>query len=156
LLSARPRLVAIDDLDRTLASSFALGWETAFEAIDDHSETLVAGMASWILATPYENETERVYYMVTRNGLHVGQEGESPGFLRSAPKLDHFIARDSIVDVETDYRSALQVDSRDASRVIIWFSDVFEQLRDHYVGHWPARDQAMTVAAALGWPVGVS
>ena len=71
----------MSDPDRRLASSFAIDkWTKTFASIDDDSETLVAGMLRWALVTTYKEKAERVYYMVTREGLHVGQLEGGGGF----------------------------------------------------------------------------
>lgn len=146
----------MSDRDRILAASFAIGnWRDTFAAIDDDSETLVAGIAEWILVTTYEAKSEHVYYMVTAAGLHVGQKTSSKGRLfRGTSSTDHFLPRTSIVAADTDHQRVAQFDADDGSRVIIWFADVFGQFSDHFVDHKPASEQAQTVATALGWPLG--
>jgi hypothetical protein len=146
----------VTDHERRLASSFAVGskWTEAFNSIEDGSETLVAGMAGWIRVTDYPEKSDRVYYMVTQRGLHVGQVSSSSGRLfRSSNHVDHFVPRETITAVDTDYQQAFQVDTKPGSRVIFWFEDVFSQFSEHVLNQRSAFGQASAVADALGWPL---
>ena len=144
------------DQDRTLASSFAIDrWSKAFATINDDSETLVAGMAEWILVTTFKDKAERVYYLVTGAGLHVGQNAPKGGLLGRAAAVDYFLPRESIVGSDTDHQRALDFHMSDGTKVILWFADVFSQFSDHHLEQGkPASAQLATVASALGWPVG--
>lgn len=140
------------DSDRTLAASFAIDkWRKAFTSIDDDTETLVAGMAEWILVTTHK-KAERVYYMVTVAGLHVGQNAPRGGLFGSAA-VDYFLPRESIVGSDTDHQGVVDFHLADGTKVIMVFADVFPQHADHHRQQKPASAQAHTVAAALDWPV---
>jgi hypothetical protein len=142
----------VSDPERHVASVFASAtkWKDPFNAIADDSETLVAGMAGWVRVTTYQRESKLVYFLVTRAGLHVGQQASKGAFSRSY--VDHFLPREDIRAVETDYQHVFQADGVDGARVIIWFDDAFSQFSNHFMSHAPAFGQARTVANALGHP----
>jgi hypothetical protein len=144
----------VPDRDRVLASSFAINkWSKAFATIDDDSETLVAGVAEWILVTTFKHKAELAYYLVTSAGLHVGQNSSKGGFF-GRPPVDYFLPRESIVGSDTDHQRALDFHLADGTKVIMWFADPFSQFSDHHLQQGkPAHAQLATVASALGWPV---
>jgi hypothetical protein len=138
---------------RELAYAFAGGtkWKKAFAAIADDSPILLAGMAEWIRVTTYDKKSDRVYYMVTERGLHVGQQGAGGGLFGGGSYIDHFLPRDEIIGLDTDFTQAIEFDARDGSRVILWLNDVFSQLGDRGMVQMPAIAQMEALANALGW-----
>jgi hypothetical protein len=138
---------------RELARSFAsvTKWKQAFAAIEDSSPILVAGMAESIAVTGFEKESDRVYYMATERGLHVGQQTPSSGFFRGTAYVDHFLPREMIIGFDTDFINTIQFDASDGTRM--WFSDIFSQLNGSGVEHLPAIAQGEMLARALGWPL---
>jgi hypothetical protein len=144
----------VPDQDRLLAASFAIDkWSKAFAAIDDTSETHVAGMASWILVTTVKEKAERVYYMVTAAGLHVGQNAPKSGMFGRSAAIDYFLSRDLIIGSDTDHQGVVDFHLKDGTKVIMAFADVFGQFAEHHLERpKAASDQARTVAAELGWP----
>lgn len=142
------------DQDRQLAASFAIDkWSKAFAAIADTSEIRIAGMASWILVTTHEGKAERVYYMVTAAGLHVGQNGPKSGVFGRSAAVDYFLSRESIVGSDTDHQGVVDFHLDDGTKVIMVFADLFGQLAEHHLERPKAASgQASTVAAELGWP----
>lgn len=108
-------------------------------------------MAEWILVTTHK-KAERVYYMVTAAGLHVGQNAPKSGLFGSAA-VDYFLPRESIVGSDTDHQGVVDFHLADGTKVIMVFADLFPQHADHHRQQKPASAQAHAVAAALGWPV---
>ena len=139
------------DRDRQLASTFAIDkWSKAFASISDDTETLVAGLLRWALVTTNKEKAERVYYMVTAAGLHVGQQEGKGGMFGGKSAVDYFLARDSIVGSDTDHQGVVDFHLADGTKVIMVFADGFPQHADHHAQDQPAAAQAATVAAALG------
>ena len=140
-------------IPRELAFAFAGGtkWKKTFLAIADHSPILLAGMAESIAVTTFEKTSDRVYYMATERGLHVGQQGPGGGFLGGTSYVDHFLPRDEIIGLDTDFINTIQFDARDGSRVILWLHDILGQLGPHGMAHVPAVAQMEALANALGW-----
>ena len=124
--------------------------EQFLAAIEDDSPIVLAGMAEWISTTSYDKPSDRVYYMVTERGLHVGQHGGGGGFFGGGSHVDHFVPRDEIVGLDTDFNDVIQFDAHDGSRVILCLDDVFSQLRDDGMVNSPAVAQMETLANALG------
>jgi hypothetical protein len=60
---------------------------------------------------PNKAKAERVYYMVTRAGLHVGQNASKGGLFGRSAAVDHFLPRESIVGSDTDHQDAVQIRS---------------------------------------------
>lgn len=141
-------------MPRELAYVVASGtkWKKAFAAIADNSPTLLAGMAEWIRVTTFDKGSDRVYYMVTERGLHVGQQGGGGGLFGGGSYVDHFLPRDEIIGLDTDFTSVIQFDARDTSRVILRLNDLFSQFSEHGMVNMPAVSQMETLANALGWP----
>ena len=141
----------MSDPDRALAASFAIDkWRKAFAAIDDNTETLVSGMAESIIVTTQKKKAERVYYMVTAAGLHVGQN--AAGGLFGGGAVDYFLPRESIVGSDSDHQGAVDFHLADGTKVILVLDDMFPQQADHHLQRKSAGAQADTVATALGWP----
>ena len=145
---------AMSGIPRELAYAFAGGtkWKKAFAEIPDDSAIRLAGMAEWIGVTGYDKGSDRVYYMVTERGLHVGQQGSGGGFFGSGSHVDHFLPREEIVGLDTDFTEVIQFDGRDSSRVIIRLNDVFSQLSERGMVNMPAVARMEALANALGWP----
>ena len=80
-------------IPRELAYAVAGGtkWKKAFLAIPDDSPIRLAGMAEWIGVTGYDKGSDRVYYMATEKGLHVGQHGGGGGLFGGGSHVDHFL-----------------------------------------------------------------
>lgn len=137
---------------RALASSFAIDkWVKAFASINDDTDTLVAGMARWALVTTNKERAERVYYLVTRAGLHVGQSEGKGGMFGGKRAADYFLPREAIVGSDSDNQGVVDFHLADGTKVILVFDDVFPQQGDHGMEQKPAAVQAATVAGALGW-----
>src|SRR4051794_26115270 len=110
------------DPDRALAASFAIDkWRKAFASIEDETDTLVAGMAASAIVTTNRKTAERVYYMVTAAGLHVGQH--APGGLFGGATADYFLPREAIVGSDTDHQGAVDFHSSDGTKVVLVLSD---------------------------------
>lgn len=141
------------DQDRALASSFAIDkWRKVFASINDDSETLVAGMLGWALVTTNKEKAERVYYLVTSDGLHVGQLDGKGGMFGGKTAVDYFLPRNAIVGSDSDHQGVVDFHLSDGTKVIMVFNDVFPQHADHHSQQKSAAAQTATVAAALGWP----
>ena len=69
---------------------------------------------------PNKAKAERVYYMVTRAGLHVGQNASKGGLFGRSAAVDHFLPRESIVGSDTDHQ-----DSTESSTKIVARSDLY-------------------------------
>jgi hypothetical protein len=138
---------------RELAYAFAGGtkWKKAFAEIADDSPIALAGMAEWVRVTTFERASDRVYYMVTARGLHVGQQGQGGGFFGGGSYVDHFLPREEIIGLDTDFTDVIQFDARDDSRVILCLDDVFSQLGQGGMVHMPAVAQMEALAESLGW-----
>jgi hypothetical protein len=141
------------DRDRALAAAFAINqWTKVFDGITDNSEIVVAGMVSWALVTTNKHQAERVYYMVTSDGLHVGQNEGKGGMFGGKKAVDYFLPRGSIVGSDSDHQGVVDFHLADGNKVVLAFNDVFPQHEDHHHQRKSAAAQAATVAAALGWP----
>ena len=65
--------------------------------------------------------------------------------------VDHFLARDEIVGMDTDFTNVIEFHARDGSKVIIWIGYATMQLQAQGMQQQiPAVAQMEAIAAALG------